>query len=131
MNGKVIYGKVIYTLENKWYNAALVHIEFSNKLIKLINEKKFSFFLRNSTTEHIFKMFNINITTPICYKRPNFRQNICLKSIKEKYFIGTCNVNVIDHRISCRSSNDRMSWYRGMQSVSFSLASLPFLSSIN
>ncbi|KAL4003699.1 Kringle domain family protein [Acanthocheilonema viteae] len=75
---------------------------------------------RNSTTEHIFKMFNINISTPICHKRPKFRQNICLKLVKGKYFIGTCNVNVIDHRMSCRRSNDHMSWYRGMQSVSFS-----------
>uniref|UniRef100_A0A1I7VU60 Kringle domain-containing protein n=2 Tax=Loa loa TaxID=7209 RepID=A0A1I7VU60_LOALO len=75
---------------------------------------------RNVTTEHIFKMFNIDITKPICFKRPKFRQNVCLKLVKGKYFIGTCDINVIDRRISCRKSNDRMSWYRGMQSVSFS-----------
>uniref|UniRef100_A0A1I8ER53 Kringle domain-containing protein n=3 Tax=Wuchereria bancrofti TaxID=6293 RepID=A0A1I8ER53_WUCBA len=75
---------------------------------------------RNVTTEHIFKMFNIDITKPICYKDSKFRQNVCLKLVKGKYFIGTCNVHVTDYRISCRKSNDRMSWYRGMQSVSFS-----------
>uniref|UniRef100_A0A0R3RTD5 Kringle domain-containing protein n=1 Tax=Elaeophora elaphi TaxID=1147741 RepID=A0A0R3RTD5_9BILA len=64
---------------------------------------------RNSTTEHIFKMFNIDITKPICHKRFKFRQNICLKLVKGKYFIGTCDVNVIDHRIRCRKSDDRMS----------------------
>uniref|UniRef100_A0A8R1Y3A2 Kringle domain-containing protein n=1 Tax=Onchocerca volvulus TaxID=6282 RepID=A0A8R1Y3A2_ONCVO len=75
---------------------------------------------RNSTTEHIFEMFDINVTTPICHKRPKSRQHICLKLIKGKYFIGTCNVNFIDYRISCRKSSDSMSWYRGFQSVSFS-----------
>lgn len=86
---------------------------------------------RNKTTEHIFEMFGIHPTTPLCHKLPNSRQVVCLKSIAGKYFIGTCNVDVVDHRIRCRKESDRMSWYRGPQSISFSGKSCLRWDSIN
>ncbi|VDN07606.1 unnamed protein product [Thelazia callipaeda] len=75
---------------------------------------------RNATTEHVFQMFNIGSSTPICHKLSKSRQSICLKMIEGQYFLGTCNVNVTDHRIRCRKATDSMTWYRGLQSVTFS-----------
>lgn len=75
---------------------------------------------RNKENDYIFELLGVERTQPTCFPVSDTRQNACVRLVDGKYVIGTCNRDVVDYRIPCRKKNDRMSWYRGPQSTTFS-----------